>query len=254
MSKKGSDSSFPPKGKRGGRTLDQIPPNQGKKSISKGDLANPLSHRILTLRSHQAWTQLLPSASPPNPSALSRGRQPILGTVDLEPGTNPRVFMERPQVQACRAGLNHRSRSRLEALVLWLCQSPFQIVSLWMLHVFCHQSHSYKTGILHTRFSWGNCSEFICIPQLSWQRDLLPLFSQAEADSWLGGRGWSSPFLLLHSWLLQKCISALPCSVMFLKISQECKQKSLFFDVGCLNVRSGKGLHSQATTELWPVV
>lgn len=196
----------------------------------------------------------LPQAPPPPTHQLSAREGSLLGTVDLEPGTNPRVFMERPQVQACRAGLNHRSRSRLEALVLWLCQSPFQIVSLWMLHVFCHQSHSYKTGILHTRFSWGNCSEFICIPQLSWQRDLLPLFSQAEVDSWLGGRGWSSPFLLLHSWLLQKCISALPCSVMFLKISQECKQKSLFFDVGCLNVRSGKGLHSQATTELWPVV
>lgn len=193
MSKKGSDSSFPPKGKRGGRTLDQIPPNQGKKSISKGDLANPSP----TAYSHLGPTRFgpsLPQAPPPPTHQLSAREGSLLGTVDLEPGTNPRVFMERPQVQACRAGLNHRSRSRLEALVLWLCQSPFQIVSLWMLHVFCHQSHSYKTGILHTRFSWGNCSEFICIPQLSWQRDLLPLFSQAEADSWLGGRGGAVPF------------------------------------------------------------
>ena len=173
MSKKRSDSFSHQRGTNGARGLDWcLPPNQGKMRSSIGDLTTPPpphSHVQSWGPSRGALVCLLQG---PHPSALTQAE--ILSWCRRRLQGKQWIWCQVPSLSSlwkCVLGARHRDGVEScmgSPLMLWLYRTLCRTVSLRMLPVFCRGSHSYKTRILHTGFSWAHSCELVWIPHLPW--------------------------------------------------------------------------------------
>lgn len=162
MSKKRSDSSSHQRGTNRARVLDWcLPPNQGKTRSSMGDSTTPPpphSHVQSWGPSRGALVCLLQG---PHPSALTQAENLSWGRCHRESsGSDARHY------HSCLYGnVSWVQGTGVESWEAHLCcgfiKALCRTVSLRMLPVFCGGSHSYKTIILHTGFSWAHSCELV---------------------------------------------------------------------------------------------